>query len=62
MSELSEHKGFTNLCKGFYGLYRNPKAHSVRVDEATDLEDMSEVLIVSTIIHNKLDNTFKTGF
>lgn len=62
MSELSEHKGFANLCKGFYGLYRNPKAHSVRVDETTDLEDMSEVLIVATIIHNKLDNTFKTGF
>ena len=61
-SDESEHKGFGNFCKGFFSMYRNPKAHNPKILEDTQLTQMTEVLVVATIIHNKLDNTFKTGF
>lgn len=61
-SEESEHKGFGNFCKGFFSMYRNPKAHNPKILEETQLSEMTEVLIVATIIHNKLDNTHKTGY
>lgn len=61
-SEISEHKGFTNFCKGFYGMYRNPKAHSVRKNEDSKLEQLIEVLVVATIIHNRLDAVYRTGY
>ena len=60
-SEESEHKGFGNFCKGFFSMYRNPKAHNPKILEDTQLSQMTEVLVVATIIHNKLDNTYKTG-
>ena len=49
-SEIIEYKGFVNLCKGFYGMYRNPKAHSSRKNEDTSLEQLAEVL-VSQLLH-----------
>lgn len=61
-SEISEHKGFANFCKGFYGMYRNPKAHSSRKNEETSLEQLAEVLVVATIIHNRLDSVYPTGY
>jgi uncharacterized protein (TIGR02391 family) len=61
-SEESQHKGFSNFCKGFFSMYRNPKAHNPKILEETQLTEMTEVLIVATIIHNKIDNTFKTGY
>lgn len=61
-SDESEHKGFANFVKGFFSMYRNPKAHSVKIKEETQLSEMSEVLVVATIIHNRLDKTFKTGY
>jgi uncharacterized protein (TIGR02391 family) len=61
-SEQSEHKGFGNFIKGFFSMYRNPKAHDPKLFEDTQLTEMTEVLVVATIIQNKLDNTFRTGF
>jgi uncharacterized protein (TIGR02391 family) len=60
-SDESEHKGFGNFVKGFFSMYRNPKAHDPKILEDTQLTDMTEVLVVATIIQNKLDKTFKTG-
>jgi len=61
-SEESEHKGFGNFVKGFFSMYRNPKAHDPKLLEDTQLTEMTEVLVVATIIQNKLDITHKTGF
>ncbi|MEI7591209.1 MAG: TIGR02391 family protein [Deltaproteobacteria bacterium] len=61
-SDESEHKGFGNFCKGFFSMYRNPKAHNPKILDDTQLSQMTEVLVVATIIHNKLDNTYKTGY
>lgn len=43
-------------------MYRNPKAHTPRMTEDTQLLAMIEVLVVASIIHNKLDITYKTGY
>lgn len=59
-SEQSEQKGFMNFCIGFYGLYRNPKAHNARVNDEVKLEHLIEVLVVASIIHERLDNVFLT--
>lgn len=59
-SEQSEQKGFMNFCIGFYGLYRNPKAHNARVNDDVKLEQFAEVLVVASIIHEKLDHVFLT--
>jgi uncharacterized protein (TIGR02391 family) len=61
-SEESEHKGFANFLKGFFSMYRNPKAHNPKILEDTQLSDMTEVLVIASIIFRKLDNTFRTGF
>lgn len=61
VSEESEHKGFSNFIKGFFSMYRNPTAHTPKINENYQLEEMSEVLVVASIIHNRLDKTFKTG-
>jgi uncharacterized protein (TIGR02391 family) len=61
-SDESEHKGFANFVKGFFSMYRNPKAHDPKLLEDTQLTEMTEVLVVATIIQNKLDKTFKKGF
>lgn len=61
-SEQSEHKGFANFLKGFFSLYRNPKAHNPKIFEDTQLSDMTEVLVIASIMHRRLDKTFKTGF
>lgn len=54
-SEESEHKGFANFMKGFFSMYRNPKAHNPKIHEVTQLTDMTEVLVIASIIHRKLD-------
>ena len=62
LSEESEHKGFSNFIKGFFSMYRNPKAHTPRMTEDTQLSAMIEVLVVASIIHNKLDKIYRTGY
>lgn len=61
-SDISEHTGFGNFIKGFFSMYRNPKAHDPKLLEDTQLTEMTEVLVVATIIQNKLDVTYKTGY
>ncbi|ARS36689.1 TIGR02391 family protein [Pontibacter actiniarum] len=60
-SEESEHKGFANFLKGFFSMYRNPKAHNPKIFEDTQIDEMAESLIVASIIYRRLDKTFKTG-
>lgn len=60
LSEKSEQTGFLNFCTGFYGLYRNPKAHDARVNEEVKLEQFAEVLVVASIIHERLDHVYLT--
>lgn len=61
-SEESEHKGFANFLKGFFSMYRNPKAHNPKIFEDVLLNEMTEVLVIASIIYRKLDKTLQTGY
>ena len=61
-SDISEHKGFNNFLKGFNGMYRNPKAHNPKIHEDTQLDDLTEVLLIASVIYRKLDFTYRTGY
>lgn len=54
-SEKSEQKGFAMLCKGIFGMFRNPTAHAPKVVwkmEKTDAEDLMSLL---SLAHRRLD-------
>lgn len=61
-SDISEHKGFNNFLKGFMGMYRNPKAHNPKIYEDIQLDDLTEVLLIASVIYRKLDFTYRTGY
>ena len=61
-SEKSEHTGFANFIKGFFSMYRNPKAHNPKINENTQLNELTEVLLIASIVYRKLERTYKTGW
>jgi uncharacterized protein (TIGR02391 family) len=54
-SERSEQKGFVQILKGLFGLFRNPMAHEVRVRWTTDKSDAEEALTLISMAHRRLD-------
>lgn len=54
-SERSEQRGFVNLLKGLFGLFRNPMAHEARIRWASDKGDAEEALTLASLAHRKLD-------
>jgi len=54
-SQKSEQKGFANLLKGTYGMFRNPTAHEARVHWAMGKEDAEDLLSLASMIHRRLD-------
>jgi uncharacterized protein (TIGR02391 family) len=59
-SEKSEHKGFSNLLKGLYGMFRNPTAHEVKIKWDITEEDALDIMSIISYCHKRLDNTQKT--
>lgn len=58
-SEQSEHKGFKNLLVGIHGHYRNPRAHSSRIDNAENLADFYDAFSLFSYVHRRLDGLVK---
>jgi uncharacterized protein (TIGR02391 family) len=56
-SEISEQKGFANLIKGTFGMFRNPTAHEARVNWEMTKEDAEDLLSIVSMIHKRLDKT-----
>ena len=54
-SERSEQRGFVNLLKGLFGLFRNPMAHEARIRWASDKGDAEEALTMASLAHRKRD-------
>lgn len=54
-SERSEQKGFANLVKGIFGMFRNPTAHAPRIHWAMDKADAEDLLTLVSLIHRRLD-------
>lgn len=54
-TEASEHKGFANLIKGVFGMFRNTTAHSPKIIWVIDENDALDILSTISLIHRKLD-------
>lgn len=54
-SERDEQKGFVNLVKGAFGMFRNPTAHEARIHWSMSREDAEDLLTLVSLIHRRLD-------
>ena len=54
-SEQSEQKGFANLVRGTFGMFRNPTAHEARIHWVMTKEDAEDLLTIVSLIHRRLD-------
>lgn len=54
-SEISEHRGFKNLLLGIHGHYRNPRAHSSRIDSEENPADFYDAFGLFSYVHRRLD-------
>ena len=54
-SEKSEQRGFANLIKGAFGMFRNTTAHVPKITWAVNREDAEEVLTLLSMIHKRID-------
>lgn len=59
-SEKSEHTGLAAMLKGAYGMWRNPTAHSLRVDMELVERDVIDALTALSYIHRRLDDAVYT--
>ena len=54
-SEKSEQRGFAQLVRGYFGMFRNPTAHTARIHWAMGKEDAEDLLSATSMIHRRLD-------
>jgi uncharacterized protein (TIGR02391 family) len=54
-SQKSEQKGFANLVKGTFGMFRNTTAHEARILWSMTKEDAEDLLSLASMIHRRLD-------
>lgn len=54
-TEESEHKGFANLIKGVFGMFRNTTAHSPRIIWEINESDALDILSTISLIHRRLN-------
>jgi uncharacterized protein (TIGR02391 family) len=54
-SEKSEQRGFTNLLKGTFGMFRNTTAHAPKITWAVNKEDAEEAFTLLSLIHKRID-------
>ena len=54
-SEKSEQKGFTNLLRGTFGMFRNTTAHEARIHWPIGKDDAEDLLSLVSLIHRRLD-------
>jgi uncharacterized protein (TIGR02391 family) len=54
-NERSEQRGFANLIKGAFGMFRNTTAHAPKIAWAVSKEAADEVFTLLSLIHKRLD-------
>ena len=54
-SEQSEQKGFANLLRGVFGMFRNPVAHAPRISWVMERSDAEDLLSMLSLVHRRLD-------
>lgn len=51
----SEHKGFANLIKGVFGMFRNTTAHSPKIKWEINENDALDILSTISLIHRRIE-------
>lgn len=59
-SQKNEQRGFVNLIKGIFGMFRNPHAHEARILWTMDKADAEDLLSLASLIHRRLDSASRT--
>lgn len=59
-SHWSEQKGFSNLLKGMFGMFRNPTAHAARTEWPMAEADALDLLVLVSYAHRRLDRAVVT--
>lgn len=54
-TDKSEQRGFVNLIKGLFGMFRNPTAHAPKISWAVNKEDAEEVFTLLSLVHKRID-------
>ena len=54
-SERAEQRGFANIVKGVFGMFRNPPAHAPKIVWAVNREDAEEAFTLLSMIHKRID-------
>lgn len=54
--EVSEHRGFKNLLIGIHGHFRNPRAHTARIDDLESINDFYDAFSLFSYVHRRLDS------
>jgi len=54
-SERDEQKGFANLLKGVFGMFRNPTAHEAKIKWSMSRADAEDLLTLASLIHRRID-------
>jgi len=54
-----EQNGFMNLLKGLYGTIRNPLAHTPKTEWDMTEQDALDILTMISLVHRKLDQTYR---
>jgi uncharacterized protein (TIGR02391 family) len=54
-SKISEQKGFANLLKGLFGVFRNPTAHEMRAEWTMSLQDALDFFGIASHAMRRLD-------
>lgn len=57
-SDKSEQKGFANLVKGIFGMFRNTTAHAPKISWVVDKDDAEEVLTLLSLVHKRIDGAY----
>lgn len=55
-TDRSEQHGFANLCRGLFGMFRNPVAHDPRIDRPVTEDELLDTLMLVSMLHRRLDS------
>jgi uncharacterized protein (TIGR02391 family) len=60
-TEEDEQKGFSNLLKGMFGMFRNVTGHAPKIHWEVTEQDAIDLLTLVSLIHRRLDTTISFG-
>ncbi len=58
-TDKGEQRGFINLLIGLFGTIRNPTAHNPKIEWDMSEQDALDILTMISLVHRKLDNSYK---